>query len=52
MVIELVDMALHICADGFRDAPMWSTGLLVMGAWFMVKTYHKYKKNLVAILHR
>jgi hypothetical protein len=52
MSVELVYRILDILADGLRDAPMWATGLLVLSAWFIVKTYHKYKKNLVAILHR
>jgi hypothetical protein len=43
--IELVKKIIDIFADGFRDGPMWATGLLVMCAWFIINTYHKYKKK-------
>jgi len=49
----LVKRIIDILADGFRDGPMWATGLLLMGLWLIKTTYQKYKKNLIAIIgHR
>lgn len=52
-IIFLASRLLNIFADGFRDGPMWAAGLFVIGSWFIIKTYHKCKKDLIDIIrHR
>lgn len=49
----LASRLINIFADGFRDGPMWAGGLLIIVSWLIIRTYNKYKTDLISIIrHR
>lgn len=43
---------IDIFADGFRDGPMWAGGLLIIVSWLIIRTYNKYKTDLINIIRQ
>jgi hypothetical protein len=42
----LIKDAVRIFYHGFKKAPMYVVGLLVMGVWSSINLYQKNKRNL------
>ena len=46
----LANRLINIFSDGLRDGPMWAGGLLIVVSWLVIRTYNKYKMNLISII--
>jgi hypothetical protein len=51
-IAYLASRLINIFSDGFRDGPMWAGGLLIIVSWLIMRTYNKYKTNLINIVRQ